>query len=93
MQEAEHRALQQPDDFRIIPQGRAEIVKVGSGEVGRSTPEPGSRWSDDVKLIAHTSSREARHFPLPPATTRRRAVHNDRSRSGLNGKGLAWPGK
>jgi hypothetical protein len=93
MQEAEHRAFAQPDEVRNTPYARAEIVKVGNGEVGCSTFEPGWRWSNDVNPIAHTSSCEARHFNSAPATTRLRAVHSDRSRSGLNRKGLAWPGR
>ena len=62
MHEAEHRAFAQPDEVREFPHGRAEIVKVGSGEVGRYTFEPGWRWSNDVKPIANTTSCEAPHF-------------------------------
>jgi hypothetical protein len=62
MQQAEHRAFAQPDDVRDFLHGRAEIVKVGSGEVGRYTFEPGWRWSNDVKPIANTASCEAPHF-------------------------------
>jgi hypothetical protein len=62
MQEAEHRAFAQPDEVREFPNGRAEIVKVGNGEIGRYTFEPGWRWSNDVKPIANTTSCEAPHF-------------------------------
>ena len=62
MQEAEHRAFAQPDEVREFPHGRAEIVKIGNGEVGRYTFEPGWRWSNDVKPTAKTPSCEAPHF-------------------------------
>jgi hypothetical protein len=62
MHETEHRRFAQPDEVREFPHGRAEIVKVGGGEVGRYTFEPGWRWSNDVKPIANTTSCEAPHF-------------------------------
>ena len=62
MQESEHRAFAQPDEVREFRHGRAEIVKVGNGEVGRYTFEPGWRWSNDIKPIANTASCEAPHF-------------------------------
>jgi len=61
-QETEHKAFLQPDDTREFPNGRAEILKIGDGEVGRYTFEPGWRWSNDVKPIANTHSCEAPHF-------------------------------
>ena len=62
MHEAEHRAFVQPDEVREFPHGRADIVKVGNGEVGRYTFEPGWRWSSHVKPIAGTDLCEAPHF-------------------------------
>ena len=62
MQDAEHRAFAQSDEVREFPHGRAEIVTIGNGEVGRYTFEPGWRWSNDVKPIANTASCEAPHF-------------------------------
>jgi len=49
-------------ETRSFPHGRAEILDIGNGEVGRLVFEPGSRWSNDVKLIAKTHSCEAPHF-------------------------------
>ncbi|MGO8871764.1 MAG: cupin domain-containing protein [Acidimicrobiales bacterium] len=62
MQTTEHRSFQSPDETRDFPNGRAEIVKIGDGEVGRLVFEPGWRWSNDVKPIAGTESCEAPHF-------------------------------
>ena len=61
-QESEHKGFRQPDETREFPNGRAEILKIGDGEVGRYTFEPGWRWSNDVKPIAGTHSCEAPHF-------------------------------
>jgi hypothetical protein len=62
MQATAHRSFQTPDETRAFPNGRAEIGKIGDGEVGRLVFEPGWRWSNDVKPIARTNSCEAPHF-------------------------------
>lgn len=62
MHETEHRSFNQADEVRTFPHGRAEVVQVGGGEVGRYTFDPGWRWSNDVKPIANTPSCEAPHF-------------------------------
>ena len=46
----------------MFPQGKAEFLRIGDGEVGRLAFEPGWRWSNDVKPIARTRSCEAPHF-------------------------------
>jgi len=60
--ETEHKRFEEPDETREFPNGRAEILKIGGGEVGRMVFEPGWRWSNDVKPIADTESCEAPHF-------------------------------
>jgi hypothetical protein len=61
-QETEHKTFAEPDEVREFPNGHADILKVGGGEVGRYVFEPGWRWSNDVKPIANTDSCEAPHF-------------------------------
>ena len=61
-QVTEHKGFGTPDEVREFPHGRAEILNVGGGIVGRLVLEPGWRWSSDVKPIAGTSSCEAPHF-------------------------------
>jgi hypothetical protein len=58
----EHRSFEQPDEVREFANGRAEIVKMDGGEVGRLVFQPGWRWSNDVKPIAKTDSCLAPHF-------------------------------
>jgi hypothetical protein len=60
--ETEHKSFGALDETREFPNGRAEIVEIGGGEVGRLVLEPGRRWSNDVKLIAGTESCKAPHF-------------------------------
>jgi hypothetical protein len=60
--ETEHLSFARPDETREFPNGRAEIVRIGGGEVGRLVFERGWRWSNDVKSIAGTESCEAPHF-------------------------------
>jgi hypothetical protein len=59
--ETEHKSFESPDETREFPNGRAEILEVGGGEVGRLVFEPGWRWSNDVKPIAGTDLCEAPH--------------------------------
>jgi quercetin dioxygenase-like cupin family protein len=61
-QNTEHKTFAHPDETRAFPHGRAEILKIGNGEVGRLVFQPGWRWSNDVKPIAHTESCQAPHF-------------------------------
>ncbi len=62
MTEWERKSFDTPDEVREFPRGRADIVKVGGGEVGRLVVEPGWRWSEHVKPIAGTDLCEAPHF-------------------------------
>jgi ketosteroid isomerase-like protein len=62
MHQSEHRSFDAPDESREFPHGRAEIVKIAGGEVGRLVFEPGWRWSTDMRPIAGTDSCLAPHF-------------------------------
>ena len=62
MQQTEHKTFTKPEETRQFPNGRAEIIKVGGGEVGRLVFQPGWKWSNDVKPIAGTHSCTAPHF-------------------------------
>jgi hypothetical protein len=61
-QSTEHKGFATPDEVREFPNGRAEILTIGGGEVGRYVFQPGWRWSTDVKPIAGTDSCRAPHF-------------------------------
>jgi hypothetical protein len=62
MDKTERKGFGSPDETREFPNGRAEILNIGGGQVGRLTFQPGWRWSADVGPIAGTGSCEAPHF-------------------------------
>lgn len=68
-QETQHKTFQAPDEVREFPNGRAEIINVAGGVVGRLILQPGWRWSNDVKPLAKTESCEAPHFQYHVAGT------------------------
>jgi hypothetical protein len=59
---SERKTFSKPDETREFPHGRAEILNIGGGAVGRLVFQPGWRWSTDVKPLAKTTSCEAPHF-------------------------------
>lgn len=62
MAKAEQKRFTRADETRSFPNGKAEILNIGGGQVGKLTFQPGWRWSKDVKPVAKTSSCEAPHF-------------------------------
>ena len=56
------RGFSTPDESRPFEKGRADVLAIGGGTVGRLTFEPGWRWSEHVKPIAGTEWCEAPHF-------------------------------
>ncbi len=59
---AERKAFGFPDETRTFEKGKADLVKIGDGVVGRLTLEPGWRWSTHVKPAAKTEWCDAPHF-------------------------------
>lgn len=53
--------LARPDEILPFPFGRNEVVTLGDLTVGRSTIEPGWRWSQHIKPMVGTTSCQARH--------------------------------
>lgn len=64
-----HKSFGSPDEVREFPLGRAEILELAGGEVGRYTVQPGWRWSEHIKPIAGTELCEAPHFQFHVAGT------------------------
>jgi hypothetical protein len=59
---AEHASFQAPDETRGFERGALDLVRIGGGEIGRLTLQPGWRWSEHVKPLAGTELCEAPHF-------------------------------
>ena len=60
--QSERKTFSKPDEVREFPRGKADILNIGGGQVGRLVFQPGWRWSNDVKALAKTESCEAPHF-------------------------------
>lgn len=58
----EHKNFGTPDEVRTFEKGKAEILNLADGVVGRLTLEPGWQWSKHVKPIAKTDWCYAPHF-------------------------------
>lgn len=59
---AEKKNFQEPDELRIFPKGKLELINIGGRMIGRTTLEPGWKWSESVQPIVRTKSCEAPHF-------------------------------
>lgn len=42
------RRFDSPDETRVMPKGRFEVVRLGGVTIGRATYEPGWKWSEHV---------------------------------------------
>lgn len=62
MKHVEIRTFGNPDEVRIFPKGKVELINVGGTVIGRATFEPGWKWSESVKPIVHTETCQAPHF-------------------------------
>lgn len=61
MPRLEAASLDKPQERRDFPQGHLEIVQLTGVVIGRSTFDPGWRWSESVKPIAGTDSCQFHH--------------------------------
>lgn len=58
------KCLAQPDETMQFPLGRNEMVALGDLTIGRSTVQPGWRWSEHIKPLVGTPSCQARHVGI-----------------------------
>lgn len=52
----ETKSLERPDETRIFPDGKMDVVTVGGVTFGRAVFMPGWKWSKSVKPIVKTES-------------------------------------
>lgn len=50
-----------PDEVRRPDKTTVELVKLGGGEIGRYTFQPGWSWSECIKPVAGTDSCQVEH--------------------------------
>jgi mannose-6-phosphate isomerase-like protein (cupin superfamily) len=58
----ERKSLDSADEVHTGERGRGEVVHIAGVKVGRSTAQPGWRWSEDVKPQVGTESCQSTHF-------------------------------
>jgi quercetin dioxygenase-like cupin family protein len=51
-----------PDEVRRPEHTTIEVVKIGDGEIGRYTFEPGWRWANHIKPVVGTESCQTEHI-------------------------------
>lgn len=61
MARLQRKRFSEPDDVRMVPNGRIDVVELDDRIVGRLWFEPGWRWSVDVKPIAGTETCQFHH--------------------------------
>jgi hypothetical protein len=65
MKPTEKKSLNSPDETRIFPKAKVEMVTVGGVTFWRATLDPGWKWSEHGKPIAMTKSCEQPHILTP----------------------------
>lgn len=86
MAQVEVKSFDSPDETRPFEgKGQAEVLNIGGRTVGRSTLEPGWKWSENVKPIAGTDSCQVAHLGYVIAG--RMKVHMDDGAEGEVGPG------
>jgi hypothetical protein len=58
----ESKSLDAPDEVRTPEKTKIDVVRVGGGEVGRFTFQPGWKWSECIKPVVGTDSCQAEHL-------------------------------
>ena len=71
-----------PDETRSPDHTTIELVKLGSGEIGRYTFQPGWRWSECIKPVVGTDSCQVEHIGYVVSGTLR-VKHDDGSTGDL----------
>lgn len=61
MAKLEAKTLDAPDETRSFDKGKLDVVNVTGATIGRTTFEPGWKWSDCVKPIVGTDSCQTLH--------------------------------
>ena len=54
-------SINDPDETRVTPKAKLQLVTVGGFTMGLRTLEPGWRWSESMKPFAKTETCEVRH--------------------------------
>jgi class 3 adenylate cyclase len=64
MARLQRKRFSDPDDVRLVPNGRVDVVELDDRVVGRLSYDPGWRWSKDIKPIAGTETCQFHHLGI-----------------------------
>jgi hypothetical protein len=73
-----------PHETRTPDKTTVELVKLGGGEIGRFTFQPGWRWSECIKPVAKTDSCQVEHIGYVISGTLH-VEHDDGSSADVSG--------
>ena len=63
------KSFDSPDETRMPPKSRVDVVEVGGVKTARLTLDPGWRWSECIKPVVGTDSCQTRHLGVVSAGT------------------------
>jgi quercetin dioxygenase-like cupin family protein len=72
------RRFDSPDETRVMEKGRFEIVRIGGVTIGRSTYEPGWKWSEHVGPSVGATRCSVEHVGLVVSGTATAALDDGR---------------
>lgn len=55
-------SMNEPDETKVTPKGKLQLVTVGGFTLGLRTLEPGWKWSESMQPVAKTDACEVRHI-------------------------------
>jgi hypothetical protein len=58
------KRFESPDETRVMPKGRFEVVRIGGVTIGRASYEPGWKWSEHVGPSIGASRCSVEHVGL-----------------------------
>jgi quercetin dioxygenase-like cupin family protein len=62
--EAILKRFETPDECRVFPKGKFELIHIGGMTIGRATYEPGWRWSEHIGRETGDRSCQVEHVGL-----------------------------
>src|SRR5215211_2048150 len=77
------KSLDHPDETRDFGEGQMQIATVSDFKVARVLLQPGWKWSEHVKPLAHTDSCQVRHTGYV-VSGQMKVVMDDRSEADLS---------
>jgi hypothetical protein len=76
MEAAQVKSFTKPEETRLFPHGKLELIHIGGIVIGRATFEPGWRWSTSLQPLVKTKSCDAPHFQYHAAGVLRIKMDN-----------------